>query len=113
MWAIGAQNAGKSTLINSIRKHVGEGGGKITHLTEAPVPGTTLEWGGKLFDTPGLLHPHQITTRLTREEQKLVRISKELRLRTYKIKVCFCLNVSRLILIYLICLFKRCLVFSC
>ena len=25
---------------------------------------------GKLCDTPGLLHPHQITTRLTREEQK-------------------------------------------
>ncbi|KAK7830747.1 gtp-binding protein brassinazole insensitive pale green 2 [Quercus suber] len=41
---------------------------------------------GKLFDTPGLLHPHQITTRLTREEQKLVHISKELRPRTYKIK---------------------------
>ena len=101
MWAIGAQNAGKSTLINSIRKHVGEGGGKITHLTEAPVPGTTF---GKLFDTPGLLHPHQITTRLTREEQKLVHISKELRLRTYKIKVCFCLNFSRLIL-YILDLF--------
>ncbi|KAF3949627.1 hypothetical protein CMV_024527 [Castanea mollissima] len=41
---------------------------------------------GKLFDTPGLLHPHQITTRLTREEQKLVHISKELRPRTYRIK---------------------------
>ena len=113
MWAIGAQNAGKSTLINSIRKHVGEGGGKITHLTEAPVPGTTLgiirvegilPGQGKLFDTPGLLHPHQITTRLTREEQKLVHISKELRPRTYRIKVCFCLNVSVLIL-YVLYLF--------
>ena len=108
MWAIGAQNAGKSTLINSIGKHVGGGGGgggKITHLTEVLVPGTTLEWRpGKLFDTLGLLHPHQITTRLTREEQKLVHISKELRPRTYKIKVCFCLNVSRLIL-YILDLF--------
>ena len=46
VWAIGAQNAGKSTLINSIGEHVGRGGGKITHLTEAPVPGTTLEWRG-------------------------------------------------------------------
>ena len=46
MWAIGAQNAGKSTLINSIGEHVGGGGGKITHLTEVPVPGTTLEWRG-------------------------------------------------------------------
>ena len=44
MWAIGAQKASKSMLINSIGKHVGGGGGgrKITHLTEAPVPGTTL-----------------------------------------------------------------------
>lgn len=92
VWAIGAQNAGKSTLINSIGKHTG---GKVAHLTEAPVPGTTLGIlrveGGlpgntKLFDTPGLLNPHQITTRLTREEQQLVQISKELKPRTYRIK---------------------------
>uniref|UniRef100_A0A803PYX2 G domain-containing protein n=1 Tax=Cannabis sativa TaxID=3483 RepID=A0A803PYX2_CANSA len=92
VWAIGAQNAGKSTLINSLGKHVG---GKVSHLTEAPVPGTTLgivrvegvlPRQAKLFDTPGLLHPHQIATRLTREEQKLVYISKELKPRTYRIK---------------------------
>lgn len=91
VWAIGAQNAGKSTLINSIGKHVG---GKVTHLTEAPVPGTTLgiirvdgvlPSQARLFDTPGLLHPYQITTRLTREEQKLVHISKELKPRTYRL----------------------------
>jgi ribosome biogenesis GTPase A len=93
VWTVGAQNAGKSTLINSIGKHVG---GKITHLTEAPVPGTTLgivrvegalPSQAKLFDTPGLLHPYQITTRLTREEQKLVYMTKELKPRTYRIKV--------------------------
>ncbi|OIT33585.1 PREDICTED: GTP-binding protein BRASSINAZOLE INSENSITIVE PALE GREEN 2, chloroplastic [Nicotiana attenuata] len=93
IWAVGAQNAGKSTLINAIGKCFG---GKVTHLTEAPVPGTTLgilrvegvlPGNAKLFDTPGLLHPHQISTRLTRDEQKLVHISKELRPRTYRIKV--------------------------
>lgn len=93
VWAIGAQNAGKSTLINAIGKCAG---GKVTHLTEAPVAGTTLgilraegvlPGNAKLFDTPGLLHPHQISTRLNREEQKLVRISKELKPRTYRIKV--------------------------
>ncbi|XP_016508148.1 GTP-binding protein BRASSINAZOLE INSENSITIVE PALE GREEN 2, chloroplastic isoform X1 [Nicotiana tabacum] len=92
IWAVGAQNAGKSTLINAIGKCFG---GKVTHLTEAPVPGTTLgilrvegvlPGNAKLFDTPGLLHPHQISTRLTRDEQKLVHISKELRPRTYRIK---------------------------
>lgn len=93
VWTVGAQNAGKSTLINSIGKHVG---GKITHLTEAPVPGTTLgivrvegalPSQAKLFDTPGLLHPYQITTRLLREEQKLVYMTKELKPRTYRVKV--------------------------
>ncbi|TYK21671.1 GTP-binding protein BRASSINAZOLE INSENSITIVE PALE GREEN 2 [Cucumis melo var. makuwa] len=102
VWAIGAQNAGKSTLINSIGKHVG---GKVTHLTEAPVPGTTLgiirvegifPEQAKLFDTPGLLNPHQITTRLTREEQKLVHISKELKPRTYRIKVGHTIHVAGL-----------------
>lgn len=93
VWAVGAQNAGKSTLINAIGKCVGK---TVTQLTEAPVPGTTLgivRMEGvlpgkvKLLDTPGLLHPHQISTRLTAEEQKLTRIEKELRPRTYRIKV--------------------------
>ncbi|XP_061338962.1 GTP-binding protein BRASSINAZOLE INSENSITIVE PALE GREEN 2, chloroplastic-like, partial [Gastrolobium bilobum] len=102
VWAIGAQNAGKSTLINSIGKYVG---GKITHLTEAPVPGTTLgivrvegvlPSHAKLFDTPGLLHPYQITTRLMREEQKLVYISKELKPRTYRIKAGHSIHIAGL-----------------
>ncbi|KAF8388816.1 hypothetical protein HHK36_025496 [Tetracentron sinense] len=102
VWAIGAQNAGKSTLINSIGKHVE---GNVTHLTEAPVPGTTLgiirvegvlPGQAKLFDTPGLLHPHQISTRLTREEQKLVQISKELKPRTYRLKAGHSVHIAGL-----------------
>ncbi|KAJ4848398.1 hypothetical protein Tsubulata_025560 [Turnera subulata] len=104
VWAVGAQNAGKSTLINAMGRWVGEGGSGgdgaggekvVSYLTEAPVPGTTLgivrvegilPGQAKLFDTPGLLNPLQITTRLTREEQRLVHISKELKPRTYRIK---------------------------
>ncbi|KAJ8760066.1 hypothetical protein K2173_010922 [Erythroxylum novogranatense] len=95
VWAVGTQNAGKSTLINALGKCVSGSEGKISHLTEAPVPGTTLgivrvegvlPGNAKLFDTPGLLNPHQITTRLTRDEQKLVHISKEVKPRTYRIK---------------------------
>lgn len=102
VWAIGAQNAGKSTLINSIGKHVS---GKVTQITEAPVPGTTLgiirvegvlPGQAKLFDTPGLLHPHQITTRLIREEQKLVHVSKELKPRTYRIKAGHTVHIAGL-----------------
>ncbi|KAJ1383052.1 P-loop containing nucleoside triphosphate hydrolase [Sesbania bispinosa] len=102
VWAVGAQNAGKSTLINSIGNYVG---GKITQLTEAPVPGTTLgivrvegvlPSQAKLFDTPGLLHPYQITTRLVRDEQKLVHMSKELKPRTYRIKAGHSIHIAGL-----------------
>ncbi|CAM8895540.1 unnamed protein product [Rhodiola kirilowii] len=102
VWAIGSQNAGKSTLINAIGKNAV---GKVTHLTEAPVPGTTLgivRVGGvlpsqaKLFDTPGLLNPNHMATRLTAEEQKLVQISKELRPRTYRIKAGYSVHVAGL-----------------
>ncbi|KAI3916716.1 hypothetical protein MKW92_035307 [Papaver armeniacum] len=103
VWAVGAQNAGKSTLINSIGKHAS--GGEVNELTEAPVPGTTLgiirvegvlPGQAKLFDTPGLLHPHQLTTRLTRKEQKLVQISKELKPRTYRIKAGYTVHIAGL-----------------
>ncbi|GAV87740.1 MMR_HSR1 domain-containing protein [Cephalotus follicularis] len=105
VWAIGAQNAGKSTLINAMAKCI-QGGGKIlSYLTEAPVPGTTLgivrvegvfPGQAKLFDTPGLLHLHQITTRMSREEQKLVHITKELKPRTYRIKVGHTIHIAGL-----------------
>lgn len=92
VWVIGAQNAGKSTLVNALAK---KEGAKVTKLTEAPVPGTTLgilRIGGilsataKMFDTPGLLHPYLMSMRLNREEQKMVEIRKQLQPRTYRMK---------------------------
>ncbi|KAK4441023.1 GTP-binding protein BRASSINAZOLE INSENSITIVE PALE GREEN 2, chloroplastic [Sesamum alatum] len=103
VWAVGVQNAGKSTLINAIGKCLGM---TATHLTEAPVPGTTLgivrmegvlPGKAKLLDTPGLLHPHQISTRLTMEEQKLIRIEKELKPRTYRIKAGHSVHIGGLL----------------
>lgn len=93
VWIIGAQNAGKSTLINTFAKREGV---KITKLTEAAVPGTTLgilRIGGilsakaKMYDTPGLLHPYLMSVRLNRDDQKMVEIRKELQPRTYRMKV--------------------------
>ncbi|KAI3857576.1 hypothetical protein MKW98_028840 [Papaver atlanticum] len=104
VWAVGSQNAGKSTLINSISRHTS--GEEVTELTEAPVPGTTLgiirvegvlPGEAKLFDTPGLLHPHQLTTRLTWEEQKLVQIRKQLKPRTYRIKAGYTVHIAGLL----------------
>ncbi|KAK9144222.1 hypothetical protein Sjap_004125 [Stephania japonica] len=92
VWVIGAQNAGKSTLINVFAKKEGS---KISKLTEAAVPGTTLgilRIGGilpakaKMYDTPGLLHPYLMSMRLNRDEQKMAEIRKELQPRTYRIK---------------------------
>ncbi|ERN04375.1 hypothetical protein AMTR_s00147p00081250 [Amborella trichopoda] len=92
VWVVGAQNAGKSTLINAFAKRAGN---KMTQLTESVVPGTTLgivRIGGilpakaKMYDTPGLLHPYLMSLRLTRDEQKMVEIRKELQPRTYRMK---------------------------
>ncbi|EES07922.2 GTP-binding protein BRASSINAZOLE INSENSITIVE PALE GREEN 2, chloroplastic [Sorghum bicolor] len=93
VWVIGAQNAGKSTLINAFAKKQGV---KITRLTEAAVPGTTLgilrvtgvlPAKAKMYDTPGLLHPYIMAMRLNNEERKMVEIRKELRPRSFRVKV--------------------------
>ncbi|XP_023006838.1 GTP-binding protein BRASSINAZOLE INSENSITIVE PALE GREEN 2, chloroplastic [Cucurbita maxima] len=103
VWVIGAQNAGKSTLINTFAK---KEGAKVTKLTEAPIPGTTLgilriagilSAKAKLFDTPGLLHPYLASMRLDREEQKMVEIRKELQPRTYRVKVGQAVHVGGLV----------------
>lgn len=103
VWVIGAQNAGKSTLINALAK---KGGAKVTKLTEAPVPGTTvgiLRIGGilsakaKMYDTPGLLHPYLMSMRLNRDEQKMVEIRKELQPRTYRVKAGQTIHVGGLL----------------
>ncbi|KAF5750253.1 hypothetical protein HS088_TW03G00586 [Tripterygium wilfordii] len=103
VWVIGAQNAGKSTLINAFAK---KGGAKIMKLTEAPVAGTTLgilRIGGilsakaKMYDTPGLLHPYLMSVRLNRDEQKMIEIRKELKPRTYRVKVGQAVQVGGLV----------------
>ncbi|KAL5199243.1 hypothetical protein ABZP36_020446 [Zizania latifolia] len=92
VWVIGAQNAGKSTLINAFAKKQGV---KISRLTEAAVPGTTLgilritgvlPAKAKMYDTPGLLHPYIMAMRLSSEERKMIEIRKELRPRTFRVK---------------------------
>lgn len=95
VWVVGAQNAGKSTLINASAKKQGV---KITRLTEAAVPGTTLgilrvtgilPAKVKMFDTPGLLHPGLLMNRLNRDEQKMAEFRKELKPRSFRMKASF------------------------
>lgn len=108
VWVIGSQNAGKSTLINCFSKKEGK---KLTRLTEAAVPGTTLgilriagilPAKAKMYDTPGLLHPYLMSMRLNRDEQKLVEIRKELKPRSYRIKAGQAIHVGAMLRLDLI-----------
>ncbi|EFJ44727.1 hypothetical protein VOLCADRAFT_118673 [Volvox carteri f. nagariensis] len=78
LWVVGAQNAGKSSLIRAMKRLAGTDG--KGDPTVAPVPGTTLgllqvpgiPLGPKhrTFDTPGVPHTHQLTSHLNPEVVK-------------------------------------------
>ena len=93
IYAVGAANAGKSSLINHIlerndvnrdkemevKKRAGNQNARKGVLTTSPLPGTTLKFikidlgdGRILYDTPGLLIPGSMTQLLTPEELKIV-----------------------------------------
>jgi ribosome biogenesis GTPase A len=93
VWVVGAQNAGKSTLINALSAHY-YGDGFQAGPVASHVPGTTLGLvrlesllPGKrtVVDTPGLLHGHQLSGRLTPDEARIVLPRRPLRPRTYRV----------------------------
>ena len=73
LWVVGAQNAGKSSLINALKREAGTAV-STAPLTTAALPGTTLGLTpvqglpllarSKCYDTPGVPHPYQYTSRL-------------------------------------------------
>ncbi|KAK3259263.1 hypothetical protein CYMTET_31733 [Cymbomonas tetramitiformis] len=92
------ENAGKSSLINAMSGY--RGGTKSNKLlarapvTASTMPGTTigvvevknvLPAPHRMLDTPGLLHPHQLTPRLSPEEVKCVLPRRALKPRTYRL----------------------------
>jgi ribosome biogenesis GTPase A len=94
VWVVGAQNAGKSSLINAMKKAAGIRYGRA-EVTAAPVPGTTLGVvpvtqglvpnGCEMLDTPGVKHDYQITTMLGVDEVKMLLPRRQLKPRTYRL----------------------------
>ena len=94
VYVVGAANAGKSTLINTLleknkkflsskskgkKKRAGNVNARKGAITTSPLPGTTLKFikieldnGKNLYDTPGLLIAGSMTSILTPAELKMV-----------------------------------------
>lgn len=93
LWVVGAQNSGKSSLINAMKRLGGTQRKRAP--TVAPVPGTTLgllrvagiPLGAKhrVFDTPGVPHTHQLTSSLALDELCSVLPTRRLKARSYRV----------------------------
>jgi len=126
LWVFGAQNAGKSSLINALRRYSASGGGAtekpasfkkgkrggggpVPQLTEASLPGTTIGFvrlenllsGSrcKAFDTPGILHKYQFTSTfspLSYEEISMLLPKRKLKPRTFRCQVGYSICIGGL-----------------
>ena len=95
VWVVGAQNAGKSTLINALAAHyygprfaAGPVASHVAGTTVGLVRLDSLLPGKRtVVDTPGLVQRHQLATRLSPDDARLVLPRKPLRPRTFRAPV--------------------------
>ena len=89
-WVVGAQNAGKSSLLNAFRAAVGKDG---PAATAAPLPGTTLGVirvrgltppGCRMLDTPGVAHGWLVGAKLPPAAAAALAPRRPLAPRTYR-----------------------------
>lgn len=90
VYFVGVANVGKSTIINSMLKALGE---KEEIITTSAFPGTTLgviaipfEDSGALIDTPGIVNEQQMENLLTPKEWKLAFPTKRIKPKVYQIQ---------------------------
>ncbi len=81
VYVVGVTNVGKSTLINAIIREIT---GSRDVITTSRFPGTTLDKieiplddGSYIFDTPGIIHRHQMAHYLTAKNLKYVSPKKK------------------------------------
>ena len=89
VYVVGVTNVGKSTLINAIIQEIT---GDKDIITTSRFPGTTLDKieiplddGSYLFDTPGIIHRHQMAHYLTAKNLKYIIPKKEIKPKTYQL----------------------------
>lgn len=89
VYVVGVTNVGKSTLINAIIQEIT---GDKDVITTSRFPGTTLDKieiplddGSYIFDTPGIIHRHQMAHYLTAKNLKYVSPKKEIKPKTYQL----------------------------
>lgn len=89
VYVVGVTNVGKSTLINAIIREIT---GDRDVITTSRFPGTTLDKieiplddGSYIFDTPGIIHRHQMAHYLSDKALKLVSPKKEIKPKTYQL----------------------------
>lgn len=89
VYVVGVTNVGKSTLINQIIKQTA---GVQDLITTSQFPGTTLDKieiplddGHFLFDTPGIIHRHQMAHYLGKKDLRIIAPLKEIKPKVYQL----------------------------
>lgn len=89
VYVVGVTNVGKSTLINAIIQEIT---GDKDVITTSRFPGTTLDKieiplddGSFIFDTPGIIHRHQMGHYLSAKSLKFISPKKEIKPKTYQL----------------------------
>lgn len=89
VYVVGVTNVGKSTLINAIVQEIT---GDKNVITTSRFPGTTLDKieiplddGTFIFDTPGIIHRHQMAHYLKAKDLKYISPKKEIKPKTYQL----------------------------
>ena len=89
VYVVGVTNVGKSTLINAIIQEIT---GDKEVITTSRFPGTTLDKieipladGSHIYDTPGIIHRHQMAHYLSAKNLKYISPKKEIKPKTYQL----------------------------
>lgn len=84
VYIVGVTNVGKSSLINALLKHYGNNGNNL--ITTSEFPGTTLDLieiplddSNYLYDSPGIVNPHQMAHLVKDEDLKVIIPKSELK----------------------------------